>query len=162
MNQVILIGRLTADPELRQTQTGTAVTGFSIAINRGRDRDGNDLGADFPRVTVWGRQAETCVQYLHKGDQCAVSGRLQTGKYQDKNGNTVYTTDVIAHRVEFLQQKRADGGSRSEREDREMMRRGQERFSGRRYPERDRPAREYPESGSPQEMFREIDEDVPF
>ena len=101
MNQVILIGRLTADPELRQTQTGAAVTGFFIAINRGRDRDGNDLGADFPRVTVWGRQAETCVQHLHKGDQCAVSGRLQTGKYRGQNGNTVYTTDVIGRYREY-------------------------------------------------------------
>lgn len=102
MNIVVLIGRLTADPELRQTQAGTAVAGFSLAINRGRDRDGNDLGADFPRVTVWGRQAENCSQYLHKGDQCAVSGRLQTGKYQNRSGDTVYTTDVIAKQVEFL------------------------------------------------------------
>jgi single-strand DNA-binding protein len=146
MNQVILIGRLTADPELRQTQTGTAVTGFSIAINRGRDRDGNDLGADFPRVTVWGRQAETCVQYLHKGDQCAVSGRLQTGKYQDKDGRTVYKTDVIAHRVEFLQTKRT--AEDRERDDRRAV---QETLS--RY-------REYP--GDLQTNFKEIDDDVPF
>lgn len=146
MNQVILIGRLTADPELRQTQTGTAVTGFSIAINRGRDRDGNDLGADFPRVTVWGRQAETCVQYLHKGDQCAVSGRLQTGKYQDKDGRTVYKTDVIAQRVEFLQTKRT--AEDRERDDRRAV---QETLS--RY-------REYP--GDMTQNFKEIDDDVPF
>ena len=102
MNNVVLIGRLTADPELRQTQDGRPVASFSLAINRGRDQDGNDLGADFQRVTVWGRQAETCGQYLNKGDQCAVHGRLQTGKYQNRSGDTVYTTDVIAQRVEFL------------------------------------------------------------
>ena len=146
MNQVILIGRLTADPELRQTQTGTAVTGFFLAINCGRDRDGNDLGADFPRVTVWGRQAETCVQYLHKGDQCAVSGRLQTGKYQDKDGRTVYKTDVIARRVEFLQTKRT--AEDRERDDRRAVQETLSRYH------------EYPGDLSPN--FKEIDDDVPF
>ena len=102
MNSVTLIGRLTRDPETRYTSdTQTAVTRFSIAISRGKDKNGNDKGADFPNVTVFGKQAENCEKYLKKGRMVAVQGRLQTGSYE-KNGQKVYTTDVIADRVEFL------------------------------------------------------------
>ena len=102
MNQVILIGRLTRDPELSYTpSTQTAVCRFDLAISRPR-RNGEDQGADYPRITVWGRQAETCNQYLSKGRQVAVQGRLQTGSYKNREGVTVYTTEVVADRVEFL------------------------------------------------------------
>ena len=102
MNSVILIGRLARDPELSYTpNTQTAVGRFTIAVDRPR-RDGEDQGADFIRITVWGRQAETCDRYLAKGRQVAVHGRIQTGSYKDRNGETVYTTDVVADRVEFL------------------------------------------------------------
>jgi single-strand DNA-binding protein len=102
MNTCILIGRLCANPELSYTpNTQTAVGRFTIAVDRPR-RDGEDQGADFIRITVWGRQAETCDRYLSKGRQVAVQGRIQTGSYKDRNGETVYTTDVIADRVEFL------------------------------------------------------------
>lgn len=102
MNSVILIGRLSRDPELSYTpNTNTAVGRFTIAVDRPK-RDGEDQGADFIRITVWGRQAETCDRYLAKGRQVAVHGRIQTGSYKDRNGETVYTTDVVADRVEFL------------------------------------------------------------
>lgn len=102
MNSVILIGRLARDPELSYTpNTQTAVGRFTIAVDRPK-RDGEDQGADFIRVTVWGRQAETCDRYLTKGRQVAVHGRIQTGSYRDRSGETVYTTDVVADRVEFL------------------------------------------------------------
>lgn len=102
MNSVILIGRLARDPELSYTpNTQTAVGRFTIAVDRPK-RDGEDQGADFIRITVWGRQAETCDRYLSKGRQVAVHGRIQTGSYKDRNGETVYTTDVVADRVEFL------------------------------------------------------------
>ena len=102
MNSVILIGRLARDPELSYTpNTQTAVGRFTIAVDRPK-RDGEDQGADFIRITVWGRQAETCDRYLAKGRQVAVHGRIQTGSYKDRNGETVYTTDVVADRVEFL------------------------------------------------------------
>ncbi len=102
MNNVILIGRLTKDPELSYTpNTQTAVTRFTIAVDRPK-RNGEDGGADFIRITVWGRQAETCDQYLSKGRQVAVLGRIQTGSYKNREGVTVYTTDVVADRVEFL------------------------------------------------------------
>ena len=102
MNSVLLIGRLARDPELSYTpNTQTAVGRFTIAVDRPR-RDGEDQGADFIRITVWGRQAETCDRYLSKGRQVAVHGHIQTGSYKDRNGDTVYTTDVVAERVEFL------------------------------------------------------------
>lgn len=102
MNSVILIGRLVRDPELSYTpNTQTAVGRFTIAVDRPK-RDGEDQGADFIRITVWGRQAETCNRYLSKGRQVAVHGHIQTGSYKDRNGDTVYTTDVVAERVEFL------------------------------------------------------------
>lgn len=102
MNQVILIGRLARDPELSYTpNTQSAVCRFTIAVDRPR-RNGEDAGADFIRITVWGRQAETCDRYLSKGRQVAVQGRIQTGSYKNREGATVYTTDVVADRVEFL------------------------------------------------------------
>ena len=102
MNSVVLIGRLTRDPELSYTpNTQSAVTRFTLAVDRPR-RQGEDQGADFIRITVWGKQAETCDRYLSKGRQVAVLGRIQTGSYKNREGVTVYTTDVVADRVEFL------------------------------------------------------------
>lgn len=103
MNSVVLIGRLTRDPEVRYAAaTQMAVATFTIAIDR-PVRAGGEKQTDFPRVTVFGKQAENCEKYLAKGRLVGVQGRLQTGSYQDKNGNTVYTTDVVADRVEFLE-----------------------------------------------------------
>ena len=108
MNSVILIGRLTKDPELEYTpSTQTAVCRITLAVDRPKrsgDAQGADYvrSADFIRVTVWGRQAETCDRYLSKGRQVAAQGRIQTGSYKNRNGETVYTTDVVADRVEFL------------------------------------------------------------
>lgn len=115
MNKVLLIGRLTRDPELRYTQANQAVCTFTLAVDKRLSRErreeaeaANRPTADFPRITVWGRQAENASRYLFKGSQCAVEGRIQTGSYQDREtGKTVYTTDVVAENVEFL-------GSRSD------------------------------------------------
>ena len=102
MNSVVLIGRLARDPELSYTpSTQTAVPHVTLAVDRPR-RQGEDQGADFIRITVFGRQAETCDRYLSKGRQVAVQGRIQTGSYKNREGVTVYTTDVVADRVEFL------------------------------------------------------------
>ena len=103
MNSVTLVGRATKDPELRYTSgTQMAVATFTIAIDR-MTRQGEEKKTDFPRVTVFGKQAENCEKFLKKGRLVGVEGRLQTGSYKDKNGNTVYTTDVVANRVEFLE-----------------------------------------------------------
>ena len=102
MNNVVLIGRLTKDPEVRYTAAQMAVATFTLAIDR-PVKAGGEKQTDFPRVTVFGKQAENCEKYLAKGRLCGVQGRLQTGSYQNKDGATVYTTDVVAGRVEFLE-----------------------------------------------------------
>ena len=102
MNQVILIGNLTRDPEMKYTQAGLAITRFTLALNRPK-KDGQDQGADFINIVTFGKLAENCANYLAKGRKAAVAGRLQTGSYEDKDGKRVYTTDVIANSVEFLE-----------------------------------------------------------
>ena len=103
MNSVVLIGRLTRDPETRYTSgTQMAVCTFTIAIDR-VTRQGEEKKTDFPRITVFGKQAENCERFLKKGRLVGVQGRLQTGSYTNKDGATVYTTDVVADRVEFLE-----------------------------------------------------------
>lgn len=108
MNVVMLIGRLTRDPEIRYTQSQMAVCNFSIAVDR-PVRSGEERKADFPRITVFGKQAENCSRYLFKGSMVAVQGRLQTGSYKKQDGSTVYTTDVVADRVQFLTPKSSGG-----------------------------------------------------
>lgn len=101
MNSVALMGRLTKDPEFSQEPGRTPVCHFSLAVDRPK-RDGNDAGADFIRITVFGKTAESSYRYLGKGLRTLVTGRIQTGNYKNKNGETVYTTDIIADRVEFI------------------------------------------------------------
>lgn len=107
MNNVILIGRLVRDPELTylQNEKHTAKTKFTLAVNREGQRD----VADFVPIIVFGKQAENCNQYLGKGSLVAVNGRIQTGSYKNREGQTVYTTDVFANNVEFLGTKVASG-----------------------------------------------------
>lgn len=100
MNAVNLIGRLTRDPQMSYTTAQLAIARFSVAIDRGKDK-----GADFPNIVCFGKTAELVEKYTHKGDKVAVSGRLQTGSYENSEGQKVYTTDVIADRVEFLTTK---------------------------------------------------------
>jgi len=110
MNSVVLIGRLVKDPEVRYiSESQMVVASFTVAIDR-PTRSGQEKKTDFPRVTVFGRQAENCEKYLAKGRLVAVQGRIQTGSYTNRDGATVYTTDVVADRVEFLEW--GDRGSR--------------------------------------------------
>ena len=109
MNSVILVGRLTRDPEVRYTSdTQRAIANFSIAIDRGKDRSGNDLGADFPNIVCFGKQAEVVEKYVTKGMQVGIQGRLQTRSYENKEGKKVYVTEVVADRIEFLEGKRRE------------------------------------------------------
>jgi single-strand DNA-binding protein len=103
MNQVILIGRLTRDPELRFIpNSGTAVARFSLAVNREFKREGQPE-ADFFNIVVWGKSAENCANYLRKGRLVAVNGNLRNNNYEDKNGVKHYNVEVVANRVEFLE-----------------------------------------------------------
>ncbi|MBQ6501213.1 MAG: single-stranded DNA-binding protein [Mogibacterium sp.] len=103
MNSVDLTGRLTRDPEIRYTSgDNMAVATFNLAVDRDgqKDNNGNKV-ADFPRVTAFGKTAELIEKYIKKGSYIEVQGRIQTGSYKNKNGDTIYTTDVVANRIGF-------------------------------------------------------------
>jgi single-strand DNA-binding protein len=100
---VILIGNLTRDPELRYTPDGTPVASFTIAVNRPFTTRQGEREADFIPIVVWRKRAETCSEYLTKGSQVAVDGRLQIRNYEDKDGVRRRVAEVVAWRVEFLQ-----------------------------------------------------------
>ncbi len=106
MNKVTLIGRLTKDVELRYTQTNnTAVAYFSIAVNRKFVKTGEERQADFFNIIAWNKLAENISKYLFKGNQVAISGRLETRSWDDKNGQKHYVAEVIAEEVDFIESK---------------------------------------------------------
>ena len=104
MNRVELIGRLTRDPELRYTSSNIATARFSLAVNRPFQSQNGEQGTDFINIVVWRKQAENVKKYCTKGSLVAVEGRIQTGSYE-KDGQRVYTTDVVADSVQFLESK---------------------------------------------------------
>ena len=104
MNKVVLIGRLTRDPELRYTGSNTPVATFSLAVNRNFQNQNGEREADFINIVVWRKQAENVKKYVSKGSLVAVEGRIQTGSYE-KDGQRIYTTDVVADSVQFLETK---------------------------------------------------------
>lgn len=111
MNKVILMGRLTRDPETRQAGE-TTVTRFSLAVDRRFRKAGDETSpsADFPSCVAFGKTAEFVEKYFKQGMKLALEGHLQTGSFTDKDGVKRYTTDVIAEQVEFAESKRADAG----------------------------------------------------
>lgn len=106
MNKVMLIGRLTRDVEVNYSANSTAVARYTLAINRPYKREG-EQEADFLRCVAFGKTAELAERYLAKGMRVAIDGRIQTGSYTNRDGQKVYTTDIIVERQEFLE-KRAD------------------------------------------------------
>ena len=110
-NRAILIGRLTADPELKQTQSGISVCSFSIAVDRrfsGRD---SERKTDFINITSWRQQAEFVCRYFHKGDVIGVEGSIQTRNYEDKNGNKRTATEIVTDNVFFTGARSSNAGS---------------------------------------------------
>lgn len=111
LNVIAVMGRLVADPELRQTQTGKAVARFRIACDRGR-RDANGQSqADFFDVVAWERSAEFVCKYFQKGALIVIDGRLQTSRYQDKNGNNRTAFEIVASNISFAGSKASNGGA---------------------------------------------------
>ena len=107
MNKVILMGRLTRDPEVRYTQTNnTLVASFSLAVNRRFVRQGEERQADFINIVAWSKLGEFCSKYFKKGQQVAVTGRLQTRTWDDDQGQKHYITEVIAEEDYFADSKR--------------------------------------------------------
>ncbi len=118
MNIVVLIGRLTRDPELRYTTSGIPVATFSLAVDKGLSREKKmemeskgQPTADFINIVVYGKQAENCANYLGKGRLTAVQGRIQTRSYDANDGTRRYVTEVIANRVEFIEWGNSSSGS---------------------------------------------------
>lgn len=106
MNRVVLVGRLTRDPELRAMPSGNNVASFTLAINRNfKNKDGN-IDADFINVSVFGKQAENVSKYVFKGSLLGVEGRIQTRSYDAQDGSKRYVTEVIADQVEFMGSKK--------------------------------------------------------
>lgn len=115
VNKVILIGRLGNNPEIRYTNTGTAVANFNLATSENwNDKSGQrQERTEWHRVVVWGKLAELCEKYLSKGRQCFVEGRLQTRSWDDKDGNKRYTTEIVASTIQFLGSNAQTGASAS-------------------------------------------------
>ncbi|MBR1413098.1 MAG: single-stranded DNA-binding protein [Bacilli bacterium] len=111
MNKVILIGRLTKDPELRTTGTGTSVATFTLAVNRPFTDQSGERTADFINCVVWRKQAENMSRYTSKGSQVAVEGRIQTRSYDAQDGSKRYVTEIICDNVSFLSSNRDNSNS---------------------------------------------------
>ena len=105
LNKVILIGHLTADPELKQTQSGIAVTSFSIGVTRRFARNGEQPTSDFINIVAWRQQAEFVTKYFHKGNAICIVGSLQTRNYVDQQGNKRSVTEVVADEISFVEKK---------------------------------------------------------
>ena len=105
LNRVVLIGRLTKDPELKYTPNGTAVASFTLAVDRFRTNAQGERETDFIPIVVWQKQAENCANYLGKGSLAAVDGRMQVRTYDGKDGQRRWITEVIADTVRFLDKK---------------------------------------------------------
>lgn len=134
MNKVLISGRLTKDPVVNYTPQQMAVARFSLALNRGKDKNGQDRGADYPNCVAFGRTAENIERFSGKGLRVQVEGHIQTGSYEAKDGHKVYTTDVIVDRLEIIDWKNSQQGG----------------------------SQEPIQPESPYDSFQAIDEDVPF
>ncbi|MDZ5711631.1 single-stranded DNA-binding protein [Jeotgalibacillus haloalkalitolerans] len=122
LNRVVLVGRLTKDPDLRYTPSGVAVATFTLAVNRPFKNQTGDQEADFINCVVWRRPAENAANFLKKGSLAGVDGRLQTRSYENQEGKRVYVTEVNAESVQFMEPK----GSGQEQQDQQKEQKPQE------------------------------------
>ncbi|OCA82195.1 single-stranded DNA-binding protein [Bacillus sp. FJAT-27225] len=111
MNRVVLVGRLTKDPELRYTPSGVPVATFTLAVNRAFSNQQGEREADFINCVVWRKPAENVANYLKKGSMAGVDGRIQTRNYEGQDGKRVYVTEVVAESVQFLEPRNSSARS---------------------------------------------------
>jgi len=162
VNKVILIGNLGQDPELRYTGSGTAVCNFSLATTESyKDRDGNMVeNTEWHRVVAWARLAEICGEYLSKGRQVYIEGQLQTRSWEDKDGNTRYTTEIKAREMQMLGSRDGGGGGSSDDDyDQSPRQQPQRQNSGGNGGGRPQPSRQ---SAPADDYSFEPDDDLPF
>lgn len=157
LNRIVLIGRLTQDPELRYTNSGIAVASFTLAVDRMRTSASGERETDFINIVVWQKQAEICAQYLHKGRMAAVDGRLQIRSYDNREGQKVRVAEVVAETVRFLDRQEASSGTPSSVGSNAMS------GSNRNKPEPARPPRvEEDPFADDSQMIDISDDDLPF
>lgn len=112
LNRVVLVGRLTRDPDLRYTPNGIAVANFNIAVNRPFKNQNGDQEADFLNCVIWRKPAENLANYMKKGSMIGVDGRLQSRTFEGKDGKTVYVTEVVADSVQFLESRNSNNSEK--------------------------------------------------
>ena len=112
INRVVLVGRLTKDPELRYTPSGVPMARFTVAVNRPFSNQQGEKEADFIGCIAWRKQAENLANFMRKGSLIGVEGRIQTGSYEGQDGKRVYVTEVVAESVQFLEPRGSNGGNR--------------------------------------------------
>ena len=117
MNHIVIIGRLTKDPELRYTPNGVAVGSFTVAVDRPFNNDNGDLEADFIPVVVWQKLAENCANHLKKGRLVAVEGRLQIRSYDTQDGQKRRVAEIVASNVQFLDRGKDEGQAEQQNDD---------------------------------------------
>lgn len=135
LNRVVLVGRLTRDPDLRYTPNGVAVANFNIAVNRPFTNQQGEREADFINGVVWRRQAENLANFMKKGNLIGVDGRIQTRNYEGQDGKTVYVTEVVAESIQFLEtrgasQERGPSASGYQQNQNQFQSQNQNQFGG--------------------------------
>ncbi|MEC2191677.1 MULTISPECIES: single-stranded DNA-binding protein [Bacillus subtilis group] len=128
LNRVVLVGRLTKDPELRYTPGGKAVATFTLAINRTYTNQQGQREADFIQCVAWKRTAENVANYLKKGSLAGVDGRLQTRNYENQQGQRVYVTEIICESVQFLDSKNSNNNANQSQQDQQYQQKQNENF----------------------------------
>ncbi|HCQ3582614.1 TPA: single-stranded DNA-binding protein [Staphylococcus aureus] len=155
LNRTILVGRLTRDPELRTTQSGVNVASFTLAVNRTFTNAQGEREADFFNIVVFKKQAENANKYLSKGSLAGVDGRLRTRNYENKEGQRVYVTEVVADSIQFLEPKNTDDNQQDLYQQQAQQTRGQSQYSNNK-PVKDNP---FANANDPIEID---DDDLPF
>lgn len=160
VNNVVLIGRLTKDPEIRMTQSGTKVCQYTLAVNR-RQKAQDQPDADFISCVAWNKTAEIMEQWLRKGSLIGVEGRIQTRSYDDKQGRRVYVTEVVTHNIDFLEPK----GSAAAPNSYGQANTYQAQYRGSVSPKQsyyDQPSQNYSEYGDTRDTLDIASDDLPF
>jgi len=149
LNVAALMGRLVADPELKHTSNDLAVTRFTIAVNRNYGKSAEDRKTDFIDIVAWRSSAEFVCKYFKKGNLIAVDGSIQTGSYQDKDGNKRRTFEVVANNINFVESKKSSAQSQSD-------------FAGSDIPSEDENLSQYSSGSADDFQTIESDDDLPF
>lgn len=147
LNRVVLVGRLTRDPDLRFTPNGVAVANFTIAVNRPFKNQNGEQEADFLNGVIWRKPAENLANYMKKGSMIGVDGRLQSRTFEDKDGKRVYVTEVVADSVQFLESRNSNNSEKPNSS------------AQNNYQNQDKPRDPFVENGKPIDIN---DDDLPF